>query len=203
MAALLTTILCILLCNCTKRIKQEFLDTDSVQLKTFAYYFWQMFPNYWLLGVKKSYTEDRRTPKSAGPVAIATFATIVNPALGAVCYRVTDQQEKVVILCISLTTQCHKHCYIIFQGSWQPEISILSMLLPSASVSKIVLKTCAALWKVLQPVPNQAMWEKYSTISAFSHCVGSVRMGSTWLCKHRLAQNLLILIRKRHTVLFC
>jgi len=39
MAILLTAILCLLLRNCTKRIKQEFLDTDSVQLKTFAYYF--------------------------------------------------------------------------------------------------------------------------------------------------------------------
>jgi len=26
-------------------------------------------------------TKDRGTPKSAGPVAVATFATIVNPAL--------------------------------------------------------------------------------------------------------------------------
>jgi len=29
-------------------------------------------------------TKDRGTPKSAGPVAIATFATIVNPALAIV-----------------------------------------------------------------------------------------------------------------------
>jgi len=38
MATLLTAILCLLLVlrNCRKRIKQEFLDTDSVQLKTFA-----------------------------------------------------------------------------------------------------------------------------------------------------------------------
>jgi len=42
MATLLTAILCLLLHNCTKRIKQEFLDTDSVQLKTFAYYLWQI-----------------------------------------------------------------------------------------------------------------------------------------------------------------
>jgi len=42
MATLLTAILCLLLRNCTKRIKQEFLDTDSVQLKTFAYYLWQI-----------------------------------------------------------------------------------------------------------------------------------------------------------------
>jgi len=28
--------------NCTKRFKQEFFDTDSVQLKTFAYCFWQL-----------------------------------------------------------------------------------------------------------------------------------------------------------------
>jgi len=39
MATLLTAIgLCLLLRNCTNRIKQEFLDTDSVQLKTFACY---------------------------------------------------------------------------------------------------------------------------------------------------------------------
>jgi len=36
MATLLTAILCLLLRNCTK--KQEFLHTDSVQLKTFSYY---------------------------------------------------------------------------------------------------------------------------------------------------------------------
>jgi len=42
MATLLTAILCLLLRNYTKRIKQEFLDTDSVQLKTFAYYLWQI-----------------------------------------------------------------------------------------------------------------------------------------------------------------
>jgi len=28
------------------------------------------------------HTKDRRVPKSAGPVAISAFATIVNPALG-------------------------------------------------------------------------------------------------------------------------
>jgi len=33
MATLLTAILCLLLRNCTKRMKQEFLDTDSVQFK--------------------------------------------------------------------------------------------------------------------------------------------------------------------------
>jgi len=42
MATLLTAILYLLLRNCTKRIKQEFLDTDSVQLKPFAYYLWQV-----------------------------------------------------------------------------------------------------------------------------------------------------------------
>jgi len=42
MATLLTAILCLLLRNCTKRIKQEFLDTHRVQLKTFAYYLWQI-----------------------------------------------------------------------------------------------------------------------------------------------------------------
>jgi len=42
MATLLTAILCILLRNCTKKIEQEFLDTVSVQLKTFAYYLWQI-----------------------------------------------------------------------------------------------------------------------------------------------------------------
>jgi len=31
--------------NCTKRIKQEFLDTNSVPLKTFAYYSWQIQQN--------------------------------------------------------------------------------------------------------------------------------------------------------------
>jgi len=40
MATLLTAILCLLLCDCTKRIQQEFLDTDGVQFKTFAYYVW-------------------------------------------------------------------------------------------------------------------------------------------------------------------
>jgi len=38
MAALLTAILCLLLRSCTKRIKQEFLDTDRAQLKNFADY---------------------------------------------------------------------------------------------------------------------------------------------------------------------
>jgi len=38
---LLTAILCLLLRNCTKRIQQEFLETDGVQLKTIAYYLWQ------------------------------------------------------------------------------------------------------------------------------------------------------------------
>jgi len=36
MATLLTAITGLLLRNCTKRIKQEFLDTDGIQLKTFA-----------------------------------------------------------------------------------------------------------------------------------------------------------------------
>jgi len=40
MATLLTAILCLLLRTCTKRIKQEFLDTRSVELKTFVYYLW-------------------------------------------------------------------------------------------------------------------------------------------------------------------
>jgi len=31
--------------------------------------------------INRFITEDRRAPKSAGPVAIATFATVVNPAL--------------------------------------------------------------------------------------------------------------------------
>jgi len=84
MATLLTATLCLLLHNCTKRIKQELLDTDSVHLKTFAYYFWQIYD---FLDWKKSYTEDRGAPKSAGPVAIATFATIVNPALGVTLDR--------------------------------------------------------------------------------------------------------------------
>jgi len=42
MVTLLTVVLCLLLRNCTKRIKQEFLDTDGVQLKTLAYYVWQI-----------------------------------------------------------------------------------------------------------------------------------------------------------------
>jgi len=45
MATLLSAILCLLLHNCTKRIKQEFLDTDSVQLETLAYYLWQILQN--------------------------------------------------------------------------------------------------------------------------------------------------------------
>jgi len=35
---MLSAILCLLLRNYTKRIKREILDTDSVQLETFAYY---------------------------------------------------------------------------------------------------------------------------------------------------------------------
>jgi len=42
MATLLTAILCLLLRNCTKRIKQEFPVIHSDQLKTFAYYLWQI-----------------------------------------------------------------------------------------------------------------------------------------------------------------
>jgi len=42
MATLLTAVLCLLLRNCTKRIKQEFLDTDNVLLKTLAFYLWQI-----------------------------------------------------------------------------------------------------------------------------------------------------------------
>jgi len=38
-------------------------------------------------------TRDRGAPKSAGPVAIATFATIVNPALG-VMYKVKRYGSK-------------------------------------------------------------------------------------------------------------
>jgi len=45
MATLLTAILCLFLRNCTKRIKQELLDTVSVQLKTFTYYLWQIKQN--------------------------------------------------------------------------------------------------------------------------------------------------------------
>ena len=57
------------------------MDTDGVQLKTFAYYLWKIWQITDFLDWKKYYTEDRGAPKSAGPVAIATFATIVNPAL--------------------------------------------------------------------------------------------------------------------------
>jgi len=42
MATLLTAIARLLLRNCKKRIKQEFLETDSVQLNTLAYHLWQM-----------------------------------------------------------------------------------------------------------------------------------------------------------------
>jgi len=42
MATLLTAILCHLLRNCTKRIKQEFLDRDSVQSKILTYYLRQI-----------------------------------------------------------------------------------------------------------------------------------------------------------------
>jgi len=38
MATLLTALLRLLLRNCKKRIKQEFLETDSVQSKTLAYH---------------------------------------------------------------------------------------------------------------------------------------------------------------------
>ena len=46
------------------------------------------------------------------------------------------------------------------------------MLSPSTSVSMIILKTCATLWEVLQPIPNKAMWEKFSTVSAISALCG-------------------------------
>jgi len=42
MATLLIAILGLLLRICTKRIKREFLNTDSLQLKTFAYYLRQI-----------------------------------------------------------------------------------------------------------------------------------------------------------------
>ena len=84
---------------------------------------------------------------------------------------VTNQQEK-LILCNSLSIQFQKHCYIIYQSSWQPEKSVLSMLPPSTSVSMIVPKTCATLWEVLQPVPNKAVWETFSTVSAVSALCG-------------------------------
>jgi len=42
MTTLLTAILDLLLHNCAKRIEEEFLDTDDVQLKTYAYYLWQI-----------------------------------------------------------------------------------------------------------------------------------------------------------------
>jgi len=44
-----------LLRNFTKRIKQEFLDADSVQLKNFAYYLWQIQQNTDFLDWKQSY----------------------------------------------------------------------------------------------------------------------------------------------------
>jgi len=42
MATPLAAFLCLLLRNCTKMIKQEFLDADSIQLKTFAYCLWKI-----------------------------------------------------------------------------------------------------------------------------------------------------------------
>jgi len=98
-------------------------------------------------------------------------ALLSGACLAVTLRYVTNQHEK-LILCISLSIQCQKHCYIVFQGSWQPETSILSMLPPSASVSMIILKTCANLWEVLQSIPNKAMWEKFSTISAVSALCG-------------------------------
>ena len=92
MVALLTAILCLLLRNCTKRIKQEFLDTASVQMKTFAYYLCQIQQNTDFLTsqsedifmynvIKKIYYRRPQGPQKRGPVAITTFATISNPAL--------------------------------------------------------------------------------------------------------------------------
>ena len=94
------------------------------------------------------------------------WCIVVSSARFAVTLRyVTNQQEK-LILCISLSIQCQKRCFIIFQGSWQPDTSILSILPQSASVSMIILKTWATLREVPQPIPNKAMWEKFSTVSA-------------------------------------
>jgi len=42
MATLLTAISRLFLRSYKKRFKQEFLNTDSVQLKTLAYHLWQM-----------------------------------------------------------------------------------------------------------------------------------------------------------------
>jgi len=43
-------------------------------------------------------TKDRGAPKSAGPVAIATFATIVNPALTP--NRLTSRRSDFTLKCI-------------------------------------------------------------------------------------------------------
>ena len=110
--------------------------------------------------------------KAVCHVVLAYDGALFSGARLAITLRyVTDQQEK-LILCISLSIQCQKHCHVIFEGSWQPETSILSLLPPSASVSMIILKTCATLWEALQPVPNKAMWEKFSTVSAVSALCG-------------------------------
>jgi len=45
MATLLTALLRVLLRNCAKRTKQEFLDTDSLQFQTFAWTTYGKFSN--------------------------------------------------------------------------------------------------------------------------------------------------------------
>jgi len=93
MATVLTAILGLLLHNCTKRIKEEFLDTDSVRsIGNLRLLLTANLAKYWLLKTEKNLiyiynvidrfvAEDHGAPKSAGPLAIATFATTVNSAL--------------------------------------------------------------------------------------------------------------------------
>ena len=42
----------------------------------------------------------------------------------------------------------------------------------NASSMRVSFKTCATLWEVLQPIPNKAMCEKFSTVSAVSALCG-------------------------------
>jgi len=95
MATLLTAILRLLLRNCTKTKKNFWTQTAfnwNLRLLLVA-----NLAKYWHLRQKKSYNNvintiyyrKPRAPKSAGPVAIATFATIVNPAL-VLCTRCMD-----------------------------------------------------------------------------------------------------------------
>ena len=74
MVSLLTAISWLFLRNCTKTIKQTFLDTDKVQLKTIACYLWQIWKNSDILHwknfiyyvIQKVYYRRPRGPQKCG-----------------------------------------------------------------------------------------------------------------------------------------